>query len=213
MPGVRASVARAAFAAVSGRDPDGIVAPGAPGWAGDFAAVGEIRGARRGPGLRPRAVRRLPRLHDDRRPDRGRRHRGGHPVARGRHLHRRPVPGHRAGRAPGPDPRGRREGDRGRAHPAPRRLLRRAALARQRGRLPGVGSRAGRALLAAFGAKTTRAQRARDRRRRRSSRTRQPSGTPGAVRAEVTPDPGSRPGRIVMVVATCTKDRVERHVH
>jgi hypothetical protein len=44
--------------------------------------------------------------------------------------------------------------------------------ARQIGLLPGLGSRADHAPLAAFNAKTTLSQRARDRRRRRSSRTR-----------------------------------------
>ena len=39
-----AEVARAAFDAVSKRDPDGIVATGAPGYADDFVAIGEIRG-------------------------------------------------------------------------------------------------------------------------------------------------------------------------
>jgi steroid delta-isomerase-like uncharacterized protein len=39
-----ADVARAAFDAVSRKDPDGIVATGAPGYVDDFVAVGEIRG-------------------------------------------------------------------------------------------------------------------------------------------------------------------------
>jgi len=47
-----------------------------------------------------------------------------------------------------------------------------ATFARQIGLLPGLGSRADRALLAAFNAKTTLSQRIRDRRRGRSTRTR-----------------------------------------
>jgi ketosteroid isomerase-like protein len=39
-----ADVARAAFDAVSRKDPDGIAAMGAPGYVEDFVAVGEIRG-------------------------------------------------------------------------------------------------------------------------------------------------------------------------
>ena len=39
-----ADVARAAFAAVSRKDPDGIVAAGTPEWVDDFVAIGEIRG-------------------------------------------------------------------------------------------------------------------------------------------------------------------------
>src|ERR1700729_199242 len=39
-----AEVARAAFDAVSRKDPDGIVATGAPGYVDDFVAIGEIRG-------------------------------------------------------------------------------------------------------------------------------------------------------------------------
>ncbi|HEV3287572.1 MAG TPA: ester cyclase, partial [Streptosporangiaceae bacterium] len=47
-----------------------------------------------------------------------------------------------------------------------------ATFARQVGLLPGLGSRADKAMLAAFNAKTTLSQRARDRRERRRSRTR-----------------------------------------
>ena len=47
-----------------------------------------------------------------------------------------------------------------------------ATFARQIGLLPALGSRADQALLAAFNAKTTVSQRARDRRQRRRSRTR-----------------------------------------
>jgi ketosteroid isomerase-like protein len=39
-----AEVARAAFDAVISRDPDGIVAQGAPDYVNDFAAIGEVRG-------------------------------------------------------------------------------------------------------------------------------------------------------------------------
>ena len=39
-----AEVARAAFDAVVRRDPDGIVALGAPGYVDDFVAIGELRG-------------------------------------------------------------------------------------------------------------------------------------------------------------------------
>lgn len=39
-----AEVARAAFDAVTSKDPDGIVAFGAPDWVDDFVAVGEVRG-------------------------------------------------------------------------------------------------------------------------------------------------------------------------
>jgi steroid delta-isomerase-like uncharacterized protein len=41
---IPADVARAAFAAVISKDPDGIIAHGAPGWVDDFVAIGEIRG-------------------------------------------------------------------------------------------------------------------------------------------------------------------------
>ena len=37
-------VARAAFAAVIGKDPEGIVALGAPGYVDDFVAIGQVRG-------------------------------------------------------------------------------------------------------------------------------------------------------------------------
>lgn len=47
-----------------------------------------------------------------------------------------------------------------------------ASFARQIGLLPGLGSRADQAMLAAFNAKTSLSQRARDRRQRRRSRTR-----------------------------------------
>jgi len=39
-----ADVASAAFDAVSRKDPDGIVATGAPGYIENFVAIGEIRG-------------------------------------------------------------------------------------------------------------------------------------------------------------------------
>jgi steroid delta-isomerase-like uncharacterized protein len=39
-----AEIARAAFDAVIRKDPDGIVAEGAPGYIDDFVAIGEIRG-------------------------------------------------------------------------------------------------------------------------------------------------------------------------
>ena len=39
-----AEVARTAFDAVIRKDPDGIVAAGAPGYVDDFVAIGEIRG-------------------------------------------------------------------------------------------------------------------------------------------------------------------------
>jgi ketosteroid isomerase-like protein len=39
-----AEVARAAFDAVISKDPDGIVAVGAPDWVDDFVAVCEVRG-------------------------------------------------------------------------------------------------------------------------------------------------------------------------
>ena len=39
-----AEVARAAFDAVVSKDPDGIVATGAPGYVDDFVALGEVRG-------------------------------------------------------------------------------------------------------------------------------------------------------------------------
>lgn len=41
---IPAEVARAAFDAVISKDPDGIVAVGAPGYIDDFVAIGEIRG-------------------------------------------------------------------------------------------------------------------------------------------------------------------------
>ena len=39
-----AEVARAAFDAVIGKDPEGIVALGAPGYVDDFVAIGQVRG-------------------------------------------------------------------------------------------------------------------------------------------------------------------------
>ena len=39
-----ADVARSAFAAIISKDPDGIIAHGAPGWVDDFVAIGEFRG-------------------------------------------------------------------------------------------------------------------------------------------------------------------------
>jgi steroid delta-isomerase-like uncharacterized protein len=39
-----AEVARAAFDAVSAKDPEGIVATGAPGYVDDFVAIGQVRG-------------------------------------------------------------------------------------------------------------------------------------------------------------------------
>ncbi len=43
-PRTPAEVARAAFDAVISKDPDGIVAVGAPGYVDDFVAIGEVRG-------------------------------------------------------------------------------------------------------------------------------------------------------------------------
>ena len=106
-----ADVARAAFDAVSRRDPDGIAAVGAPGYVDDFVAVGEVRGV------------------------------DVMEIADGLIQHNTIY----------------YDG---------------VTFARQIGLLPGLGSRADRALLAAFNAKTTLSQRIRDRRRGRSSGTR-----------------------------------------
>src|SRR3984957_7332734 len=139
-----ADVARAAFDAVSRKDPDGIAATGAPGYVDDFVAIGEIRGHEAagvqwhaggtftgGPfqGIAPTGRRVDIRGVDVME------------VADGLVQHNTIY----------------YDG---------------APFARQIGLLPAVGSRADQAMLTAFNAKTTLSQRARDRRQRRRSRTR-----------------------------------------
>jgi steroid delta-isomerase-like uncharacterized protein len=167
-----ADVARAAFDAVSRKDPDGIVATGAPGFVDDFVAIGEMRG------------------HDAVRaffselfaafPD--------FTMTLGRIVAddtAAVVQWHAAGTFTGGPfqgiaPTGRRVEIRGvDVMEIADGLIQYstiyydgATFARQIGLLPALGSRADQALLAAFNAKTTVSQRARDRRQRRRSRTR-----------------------------------------
>ena len=166
-----ADVARAAFDAVSQKDPDGIVATGAPGYVDDFVAIGEIRGH---DAIRaffrglfaafPDFTLTVDRIVADE----------GAAV----------VQWHAAGTFTGGPfqgiaPTGRRVETRGvDVMEIADGLVQHntiyydgAAFARQIGLLPGLGSRADQALLAAFNAKTALSQRVRDRRRRRLSRT------------------------------------------
>jgi steroid delta-isomerase-like uncharacterized protein len=167
-----ADVARAAFDAVSRRDPDGIVATGAPEYVDDFVAIGEFRGHD--------AVRAFFRELFAAFPD--------FTMTIDRIVaddSTAVVQWHAAGTFTGGSfqgiaPTGRRAEIRGvDVMEVADGLIQHntiyydgATLARQIGLLPGLGSRADQALLAAFNAKTTLIQRARDRRRRRSSRTR-----------------------------------------
>ena len=167
-----ADVARAVLDAVSKRDLDGIVAAGAPGYVDDFVAIGEIRGHD--------AVRAFFRELFAAFPD--------FTMTVDRIVAddtTAVVQWHAAGAFTGGQfqgiaPTGRRAEIRGvDVMEIADGLIQRntvyydgATLARQIGLLPGLGSRADRALLAAFNAKTTLTQRVRDRWRRRPSRTR-----------------------------------------
>jgi steroid delta-isomerase-like uncharacterized protein len=167
-----ADVARAAFDAVSRRDPDGIAATGAPDYIDDFVAVGEIRGHD--------AVRAFFRDLFAAFPD--------FTMTVDRIVAddtTAAVQWHAAGTFTGGpfqgiEPTGRRVEIRGvDVMEVADGLVQHntiyydgATFARQIGLLPGLGSRADQALLAAFNAKTTLSQRVHDRRQRRSSRTR-----------------------------------------
>ena len=167
-----ADVARAVLGAVSKRDLDGIVAAGAPGYVDDFVAIGEIRGH---DAVRaffgelfaafPDFTMTVDRIVAD--------------------DAAAVVQWHAAGTFTGGpfqgiEPTGRRVEVRGvDVMEIADGLVQHntiyydgATFARQIGLLPGLGSRADQALLAAFNAKTTLTQRVRDRRQRRSSRTR-----------------------------------------
>ncbi|MBV9207281.1 MAG: ester cyclase [Actinobacteria bacterium] len=164
-----AEVARAAFDAVIRKDPDGIVAAGAPGYVDDFVAIGEIRGHE--------AVRAFFRELFAAFPD--------FAMTVNRLVADETsavVQWHAAGTfAGGPfqgiAPTGRRVEIRGvDVMEIADGLIQRntiyydgATFARQIGLLPVRGSRADQALLAAFNAKTTLSQRSRDRRRPRSA--------------------------------------------
>ena len=119
-----ADVAHAAFDAVSRRDPDGIVATGAPDYVDDFVAVGEIRGHdavraffRELFAAFPDFTMTVDRIVADDTAAVVQWHADG--------TFTQPVPGHHGNRAPGRSSRGRRDGDRGRPHPAQHHLLRR----------------------------------------------------------------------------------------
>jgi steroid delta-isomerase-like uncharacterized protein len=167
-----ADVARATLDAVSRRDPDGIVATGAPGFVDDFVAIGEIRGQD--------AVRAFFRelfaafpdftmtvdkiVADD--------------TAAVVQWHA--AGAFTGGAFQGIEPTGRRVEVRGvDVMEIADGLIQHntiyydgASFARQIGLLPGLGSRADQAMRAAFNAKTMLSQRVRDRQRRRPSRTR-----------------------------------------
>ena len=167
-----AEVARAAFDAATKRDPDAIVATGAPGYVDDFVAIGEIRGHD--------AIRAFFRDLFTAFPD--------FTMAIDKIVAddtAAVVQWHAAGTFTGGPfqgiaPTGRRVEVRGvDVMEVADGLVQHntiyydgASFARQVGLLPAVGSRADQALLAAFNAKTTLAQRARERRRRRPSRNR-----------------------------------------
>ena len=167
-----ADVARAAFDAVSKRDPDGVAALGAPGYVDDFVAIGEFRGHD--------AVRAFFRDLFAAFPD------FAMTVDRivaddsTAVVQWHAVGSFTGGPFQGIAPTGRRVEIRGvDVMEIADGLVQHntiyydgATFARQIGLLPGLGSRADRALLAAFNAKTTLSQRVRDRRQRRSSRTR-----------------------------------------
>jgi steroid delta-isomerase-like uncharacterized protein len=165
-----ADVARAVFDAVSRKDPDGIVATGAPGYVDDFVAVGEIRGHD--------AVRAFFRDLFAAFPD--------FTITVDRIVAddtTAAVQWHAAGTFTGGPfqgitSTGRRVEIRGvDVMEIADGLVQHntiyydgATFARQVGLLPSLGSRADQAMLAAFNAKTTLSQRARDRRQRRRSR-------------------------------------------
>jgi len=164
-------VARAVFDAVSRKDPDGIVATGAPGYVDDFVAIGEIRGH---DAIRAFFVGLFAAFPD-------------FTLAVDRIVAddaAAVVQWHAAGTFTGGPfqgiaPTGRRVEIRGvDVLEIADGLVQHntiyydgAAFARQIGLLPGLGSRADQALRVAFNAKTTLSERVRDRRRRRPSRT------------------------------------------
>ena len=188
-----ADVARAAFDAVSRRDPDGIVATGAPGYVDDFVAIGEKRGHD--------AVRAFFRELFAAFPD--------FTMTVDRVVAddtSAVVQWHAAGTFTGGPfqgiaPTGRRVDIRGvDVMEIADGLIQHntiyydgATFARQIGLLPGLGSRADQALLAAFNAKTTLSQRARDRRRRRPSRTTEAT-LPASCSGETTAERGGQAG-------------------
>jgi steroid delta-isomerase-like uncharacterized protein len=166
-----ADVARAAFDAVSRRDPDGIVATGAPEYVDDFVAIGEIRGHD--------AVRAFFRELFAAFPD------FTMTVSRivadetTAVIQWRAAGTFTGGPFQGVAPTRRRVEIRGvDVMEVADGLIQHntiyydgATFARQIGLLPGLGSRADQALMAAFNAKTTVSNRVRDRRQRRPSRT------------------------------------------
>ncbi len=167
-----AEVARAAFDAVSRRDPDGIVAMGAPGLVDDFVVIGAIRGHdavrsffRELFAAFPDFTMTVDRVVDD---------------DTSAVVQWRAAGTFTGGPFTGIAPTGRRVDIRGvDVMEIADGLVQHntiyydgATFARQIGLLPGLGSRADQALLAAFNAKSTLSQRARDRRRRRPSRAR-----------------------------------------
>jgi hypothetical protein len=93
---------------------------------------------------------------------RGRRHRGGRPMARNWNVHRRAIPGHPAHRPPGRDPRGGHHADFGGLVQHNTICYEGASFARQIGMLPTQGPAADRALTAVFNAKTRLSQQSRD---------------------------------------------------
>ena len=167
-----ADVARAAFDAVSRRDPDGIVATGAPGYVDDFVAIGEIRGR---DAIRaffgelfaafPDFTITVDRIVAD---------------DTTAVVQWQAAGTFTGGPFQGIAPTGRPVEIRGiDVMEVADGLIQHntiyydgATFARQIGLLPGLGSRADQALLAVFNAKTTLSQRIRDRRRGRSTRTR-----------------------------------------
>ena len=167
-----ADVARAVFDAVAKKDLDGIVAAGAPDSVDDFVAIGEIRGHD--------AVRAFFRELFAAFPD--------FTITVDRIVaddttavvQWQAAGTFTGGPFQGIAPTGRRADIRGvDVMEIADGLIQRntiyydgATFARQIGLLPGLGSRADQALLAVFNAKTTLSQRARERRRRRPSRTR-----------------------------------------
>jgi steroid delta-isomerase-like uncharacterized protein len=167
-----ADVARATLDAVSKRDPDGIAAMGAPGFVDDFVAIGEMRGHD--------AVRAFFRELFAAFPD--------FTITVDKIVaddNTAVVQWHAAGAFTGGpfqgvEPTGRRVEIRGvDVMEIADGLVQHntiyydgASFARQIGMLPGLGSRAEQAMLAAFNAKTALRQRVQARRQRRASRTR-----------------------------------------
>jgi steroid delta-isomerase-like uncharacterized protein len=166
-------VARATFDAVSRKDPDGIVATGAPGYVDDFVAIGEIRGHdavraffRELFAAFPDFTMTVGRIVAD----------DSTAVVQWKATGTFTGSGSFQGIAPTGRPVEIRGVD---VMEIADGLVQHntiyydgATFARQIGLLPGLGSRADQAMLAAFNAKTTLSQRARDRRQRRRSRTR-----------------------------------------